>query len=345
MSEALTMGNTWGLTGPMFLVLYGVLFVITAAVILLVRKWIWNASGPISPVEQPGELAPSDLALLAEPEVTPPSNLVSPPQWHPAALVALITLERRCVIAVESPFTAALNRQPYNPDDRSRRKWWAEQTVQASTVTTVRRLGPLPPDSPAVETSVYGAVAVSESVPVAEVSRRVWSGSALVEARQGLVVRGLLPSGETIRWLRTAAVMWLPLVALGATRLLVGMARQRPVQLLVVCLAVTGYAAFMSVKKPKRTPKGDKLLKTARTQHLPLQTGAQARLAHAPSGLVETSALASLALFGPVLLWKAQPGLAASLAAPATHGGGSAGGWFSGSGCGGGGCGGDGCGG
>jgi uncharacterized protein (TIGR04222 family) len=249
------------------------------------------------------------------------------------------------VLVVESPFTAILNRELYDPKDRTRRTWWQEQTAQASTVATVRRLGPLPPGAPPIETGICQTVDVGGSVSVTEMIRGVWSGSSLQQARQGLVQRGLLPGTDTIRRLRLAAMWWLPLVALGVARLVVGLGRDRPVGFLVIGLALTGFAVYRSLTKPTWAPKGKRLLSKAREEHRPLRMGARIQLASEPSGLVEPSVLATLALFGPMLLWNAQPGLAASLAAPAMEAGG-AGGSSGAGGCGGGGCGGDGgCGG
>jgi uncharacterized protein (TIGR04222 family) len=144
------------------------------------------------------------------------------------------------------------------------------------------------------------------------------------------------------RWWPTLLVVGLAII--GAIKIAVGVARDRPVGFLIAAVIVTFVVAAFFLKNPSRSRTGDRLLKDLRRKHARLNVAA-----HGPAHDMSMGDLAmATALFGmAVVIGGPLDELRAALMAPPNQGGGggaSGCGGGCGSGCGGGG-GGGGCGG
>jgi uncharacterized protein (TIGR04222 family) len=100
--------------------------------------------------------------------------------------------------------------------------------------------GPAPgPAAHPVEWAVYQEVAARPNRRLKDLRGRLEQGSALAALRERLRLRGLAPTPEQRARCRAAALWFLPLLALGAARVVAGSANGRPVGFLVVFLLVT----------------------------------------------------------------------------------------------------------
>lgn len=137
---------------------------------------------------------------------------------------------------------------------------------------------------------------------------------------------------------RTAALVYLPLLALGTARAIRGVALERPIGFLVLLLLLTVGLAAVTLVSPRLSRAGDAALAELRRRHAALKTAASTgRTLLAP----QDAALA-VGLFGVVAVTNP---LVRTAFTPSYSGGGDGGGGDGGSSCGGGGCGGGGCGG
>jgi len=200
--------------------------------------------------------------------------------------------------------------------------------------------GPAPgPAAHPVEWAVYQEVAARPNRRLKDLRAGLEQGSALAAPRERLRLRGLAPTPEQRARYRAAALWFLPLLALGAARVVAGSANGRPVGFLVVFLLVTVVvAAALAGRVPNATELGRRTLRALRAEHPRPGSGAS------PAQLSMATAL-----FGAGVLWAADTDIAMMLRVPREQGfsagfGGDGGG-DGGGGCGGGGCGGGGCGG
>ena len=202
--------------------------------------------------------------------------------------------------------------------------------------------GPAPgPAAHPVEWAVYQEVATRPNRRLKDLRAGLERGSALAGLRERLRLRGLAPTPEQRARCRAAALWFLPLLALGAARVVAGSANGRPVGFLVVFLLVTVVvAAALAGRVPNATELGRRTLQALRAEHPRPGSGAS------PAQLSMATAL-----FGAGVLWAADTDIAMMLRVPREQGfsagfGGDGGGdGGGGGGCGGGGCGGGGCGG
>ena len=130
-------------------------------------------------------------------------------------------------------------------------------------------------------------------------------------------------------------LVMLLLLIMGFVKLMIGIERLRPVELLVACCVVTLITALAMLTSVRRSLSGDRLLESLKSLHSNLRSGSPANLSHHDVAL-SAALFGATALYGPAFddlktAWKA-----------ATHGGGGGSGGCSGGGCGGGGCGGGG---
>ena len=181
---------------------------------------------------------------------------------------------------------------------------------------------------------VYDVADRSPGITARKLEREVAGGMAIQALQSRLTQAGLLLDDETREKVNWNWLLFLPVIGLGAARIVAGIQNERPVAFLVIAVCVVVFVTIMVARsRPRATARGQELLDS--------QRGGRKTLGHTPMGAEIPMALA---LFGAGALWAADPGLASTLEIArerATWAGGGGGGC----GAGGGGCGGGGCGG
>lgn len=336
-------GDTWGISGPDFVRLFAILLAVTALAAWILR---WRTDRRRDPaVRSAADLTPTELAYVAN-----GPDLV--------AVTVLWSLWRSGAIAVDNALIEALEAEA--PSGLDAEALMSPQFATASAATTVS-IGPWPRDAcDDIEAEVLGSVRAAGVVRPAALSRSLREGDAMRSLEASLEQRGLLRSSTVRRRMQVAVVLaFLPLLLLGAVRVLVGGSRGKPVSNLVglLVLAVVVLGGELIVRQlPRSTVR---LADRAHRQHARRTLEVTASLAAPAPLLDEPRALAAL---GAGVLWRAHPVGAATLAAPWSMvvarrhlsqasaptggaafvggGGGCGGGGGGGGGCGGGGCGG-----
>ncbi|WUH89270.1 TIGR04222 domain-containing membrane protein [Streptomyces sp. NBC_00433] len=203
-----------------------------------------------------------------------------------------------------------------------------------------------------VQQAVLACCGSAKGVGLSAVRARTVVSRPVQRIAQDAVERGLL-FGPGSRGASTAAV--LPLLAVfcvGVARLVNGIRLGRPVTLLILALAVSGFVLVaVAATVPRRTLAGDRLLERGRQGaaldprllfgaggHAPAGGGGDPLV---PAAVLSVAVLGAAGVADPVLRHAIYGGLSSS---SGSGGGGSCGGG-GGGGCGGGGCGGGGCGG
>jgi uncharacterized protein (TIGR04222 family) len=295
--------NTWGISGPQFLLLYLALLAVTVAGVALARRRVLAPGGQAA---GPARLDPYEAA-----ELNGGGDLV--------VLTAASNLLRSGTLA-----------------NASRRR--------GQQARLVARAAPEAAAHP-VEWALYQQVASGPNRRLKDLQGALAQTSALAALRQRLRLGGLAPTPEQLTRYRLMGLWFVPLLALGAARVVAGVGNGRPVGFLVLFLLVTVVVAAVLVRRvPNATELGRRSLERLRLEHPRPAVGASA---------AEVSM--GTALFGAGVLWTADTDTALMLRVPREqgwyagfggHGGGGDGGGGScgGGGCGGG-CGGGGCGG
>jgi len=205
------------------------------------------------------------------------------------------------------------------------------------TITVKERL---PSDAPPLEKAIYREVAEHGQPDLFRSAR--YECDAI---QSQLEEKGLLVSSEQALSVRFWPLLVIGLVmALGLTKLVVGIVRDKPIAFLFALLILLGLSAVLFFgRHPFRSRRGDRLLAMLRQHHADLRGDAQEK----PSVLAGSELALALGLFGVgILTHQSQAGLRQTIAPPSQSalGGSDGGGGDGGGGCGGGGCGG-GCGG
>jgi uncharacterized protein (TIGR04222 family) len=189
-----------------------------------------------------------------------------------------------------------------------------------------------------VEWATYQLVAAGAARTLRDLQGALGRSPAVAAVRERLRRAGLVPTPEQRNRYRATALLFVPLLALGAARLAAGLANGRPVGFLVVLLAVTvAVAAVCCLRVPHATGLGRRTLRRLRAETRRPTYGASA----SELGM-------AMGLYGAGVLWGADAEIAAALHLPRESGavfGGFGGGFGGGDGGGGGGGGGGGCGG
>jgi uncharacterized protein (TIGR04222 family) len=283
----------WSISGPEFLAVWFLGWVVVVAITLVVRGALKRPRGPTIGVD---DLGSDELAYL----------IGGAPRAILAATAGL--LHRGQVVLA---------------DDRLAR-------------------GATPPPT-VVPEGAYRGHAAAPAGPPAEryvLARLPTSVESLLDdahtldARyvDGLRGKGLLvdrPHGRLA--MAAPSLLW---IAVGVSKVGVGIARGRPVGLLVLGLVVAAWAVVLFARTPRRTTAGDAVAAAAYQANLGLRSTAMT----APAQLDATDVILACALFGPL----AAPPALAAVAAPtlASAAGASSGySWFGGSACGSGGSG------
>ena len=296
--------DTWGISGPTFLLAYVVLAVAVVVAAVRARRTLLDVSA-----ERPAgrlEDRPYDVAYLnGGPDLALTAALSA---MHRAGTIS--TSGRGVVVAAARPESRA--------DE-------LERAVHHAAATPVSRH----------RLAAVGAVA-----------------SALHRIEQRLIGAGLVLSAERRQRIRLVGGWVLVVAALGAVRVVAGLANGRPVLFLILLVVLTLVVGLLLVLRvPRRTRAGDTLLRKLASDHHRLSPSMRPDWeVYGPTG-----AALAVGVFGVGALWAADPAFATELAAQRAasqsagfyggsggDGGGSDGG---GGGGGGGGCGGGGCGG
>lgn len=186
---------------------------------------------------------------------------------------------------------------------------------------------------------VYDVIERTPGIRRTNLERKVAGGPSVRALESTLTDAGLLLDEQARSRVNRSWLAFVPVVALGAARLVAGGQSDDHLAILVVAVcAVALVAVLVARDRPHATALGRELLERRR--------GASAKLAHMPIG---TEIPLAVALYGTGALWVADPGLASRLGIEreraATSGSGTEGTCAAGGGCGsGGGCGGGGCG-
>lgn len=145
-------------------------------------------------------------------------------------------------------------------------------------------------------------------------------GLGLIRSRRSLIGRNLVVRAPLMG-----------VVALGAAKLAVGIARDRPVGFLVVLLLVTLVVAWLVAVKPGRTPLGDRVLAVLKERNDALRITA----GHAPQQLTDRDVALASGIFGAIalggglglvnVLWPTTVSASSALLARSSRSGGSTG--------------------
>jgi uncharacterized protein (TIGR04222 family) len=189
---------------------------------------------------------------------------------------------------------------------------------------------------------IYDAVERSPGITARKLERELTASRAIEALTAKLTAARLLLDDKARSQLRSTWLLFVPVIALGAARIVAGIQNERPVAILAIAVCAVVFVTIVVARnRPRATALGQRGLDRERA--------GRKTLGHTPVG---SEIPLAVALFGAGALWAADPGLADTLAIPREHArwaGGSGGGCGSGGGggCGGGGggCGGGGCGG
>jgi uncharacterized protein (TIGR04222 family) len=354
---------TWGISGPTFLGLYIVGFVIFLGVMLLVRAGIWRRHGAPAKVE-PDDLHPCDLALLGGGD-----DLAATVALLHLRRAKILGVERRSVATPRDTTDAELELAGPTKIDTAARELASSFLARSRAVVPT---GTLSVRAHPVERAVYHEATVRSLAP-----RNLLAAAGVTKAvdaaREELRRTGLAADHGTVRRLRWATAILLVPLAVGGTRLVVGLARSRPIGFLLVLFGLTVWLSVRLLRKvrvDRPCPAVARLFFWARLSRRRQRRAAAVDLGRTDSGAALLG-LSAVALFGTGLLWEANDFLASSLDVPSALAGGvstvgwtgwtgnwggadASGGWGwgggggGGGGCGGGGgggCGGGGCGG
>ncbi len=166
--------------------------------------------------------------------------------------------------------------------------------------------GPMPMGSTPLDTAVYNAAGMHRRVR--DLREDTWVASALEDLRAGLERSGLIPSDAQRRRCRLAALLVLPVLALGAARIQSGVENDRPIGWLVlISLALVGALVWGLRRPPTSTRAGRQAVEQLQFRHHHLAPE------HAPSYATYDASHAAMgiALYGASSLYFVDPDFAA----------------------------------
>jgi uncharacterized protein (TIGR04222 family) len=217
--------------------------------------------------------------------------------------------------------------------------------ISTGTGRTLVQAGPLPPGVTALDNTIYNAA--GRGVRTRELHSDYMVVSALDQLRDNVGRLGLAVSPAQIREARIWGFVAGAVTLVGIARLITGLANDKPVGYLIVCLLVSAIITVVLIRVRRRaTSSATRALRALRTSHQHLRPNQSP--SYATYGV--TSAAMGVALFGPATLYAIDPVFAAEAEVKnvamgygdggATASASSCGGGSCGGGCGGGGCGG-----
>ena len=316
--------NTWGISGPVFLVGYAVLLLLTYGVMWWAQRRIWRTSSP-SRIDLE-TLDPCDIGLLTSKEL--------------AITVAFLELERRGAVALDAPLADHLTAEGYKPGT------WSSRHLKsaASEAPAAARIEWVPPHEPrcrteqAIVQAFLGLEATRPGERYSPTDVAMRAKDLLGPAEEALEQRGLKPSSQLIGRLRRTLIWSIPVVVLGIVRLLYGLSRAKPVSFLATVLI--GIAVYLAYRWPASAWTPPAMREARRRWNRGQRSRDRHRVQRQETSPDDVTPLPiDVAAAGTRALWAVAPGLALSLGAPgpASSAGGGGGG---GCGGGGGGCGG-----
>ncbi len=202
--------NTWGISGPTFLALYGVALLAVAG-----AAWLWGRRAGGSAIDVDG-LDEYEVAVLNGGE-------------RLAATVALVNLDRQGALELGDRLLRQLGQAGEVDLDRLS----AADLDQLGVSMDVTVRGPIGAGAHPVEAAVYRAARKARPPAPADVVELAVESSALTDIRNRLVGRGLLYGSDDHDRLRGRWRWFLPLVTVGIVRLWLGLQRERPVVFLM----------------------------------------------------------------------------------------------------------------
>lgn len=326
-TDAPTMVDTWGISGPDFLWVYGLALLVTTVVAVAVRARVDSRRD--DGVRSVRHLSIPELAFLSG----GPGLTTSVSMW---------TLVRGGVIVVENRLVeAARARWPLDLDD-------VGDAVGATELSVHR----VPEDLDEVDAALVELVVGSRPARPEAIRIEHERSGAVVRLGTELVARGLMRSPAVVRRMHVAVVAtFVPLLLLGMARVASGVAAAKPVDNLLVLL-LAGLAAFAIVYHVPTLPWHTSRLLDSWRGHAEQQLRLVIESMRAPAPTTDESR--ALALLGTGVLTLGEIALGPLLAMPpsdsvigraAAAGGGCSSGCGSGGGGGGGSGGGGGCGG
>jgi uncharacterized protein (TIGR04222 family) len=223
-------------------------------------------------------------------------------------------------------------------------------TVRGSSPPRLELAGTFPDDSSRLETAVHAAVNLTGEAAIRDVRKAAAPSAAYLAKRLEQYEYLLDPMRRAVCYAVPVVVMS-GLLMFGASKIVIGINRDRPVVfLLLICFAVIGALFGFAVKSPHRTRRGTRFLARLKDEHAALYATASV----APSRMSYADIALAYALYGPAVLSMGPLAELNAAMKPRKDGGsgcggssgsscGSSCGGGGGSGCGGGGCG--GCGG
>ena len=206
--------NTWGISGPAFLALYGTALVVVTAAALWVGRRRERLAADAAEVDE------YEVALLNGGE-------------RLAAVVALINLDRQGSLELGDRLLRELGEA--GEVDLDHLSATDLDHLGVSMDVTVR--GPIGRHVHPVEAAVFRAARKAKPPAPGQVLDLAVESSALADLRAGLVGRGLLYGPEDHDRIRSRWKWFIPLLTVGVVRLGYGLNRERPVLFLVLALA------------------------------------------------------------------------------------------------------------
>jgi len=206
------------------------------------------------------------------------------------------------------------------------------------TSGTLAATGELDATADPIEREVFETVSRESWLSVDEIRARVRGSAGMQALTEQMTTAGLVLDEPRARRVRLLWIVPAFVTAVGALRILAGLAAGRPILVLCVMTAVAGLAtAWLFTLSPAATQRGKDMLERLRGEH---ERGAL------PSQPSATQIALTAALFGAGTLWLAESAIASALGVPREEDPSVGSGNGSGSGgCGGGCSGGGGCGG
>jgi uncharacterized protein (TIGR04222 family) len=306
----------WGISGPAFLVVYASVFAVTLAVVEVRRhQLLERAHEPSRPID---DLTPCELAYVAH-------------GADDACVVALIGLERAGALRIENTAARTLVHAEPDPESassrfaarRARKDWQqslsqeAQLAEQVTILVSATAPAPLdPPDASSCrfERHLLSRVAVDGECSLGALHESPDLEAAGDELRSDLLARGYLLDDEIRSELCGLRWLWVPVVALGALRLLTALVDGgRPVGLLVLALAATVTFAW-SRKIPSRPPGVERQLDAV--DAVAAAADVERAFGSEPVDPADLRTEWALALVGTTALWAVTSPYALALAVP-----------------------------
>ncbi len=286
--------DTWGISGPAFLTLYGIAYLLVAALVLLGRR-AENRRADSGSTMSLRMWHPCDVALLSGIDL--------------ATGVGIMRLVQIDCLRVDAPYDEALadsTKTALRKLTRATRRQLAVDVREAQGSARIELHASPPADAHPVELAILEAAADRNGgVDTLTVRERVAAAPQVRDALMEATDRIATPR-DLLRARRLLALAWLPLFAAGVVRFIAGVDNHKPVDFLFIALTATVAAAWLTASPPKR--------QTALTRAVARERREPRWVVH--DGPLTADAVMATALFGSSVFWTVHPGVAASIGLP-----------------------------